>query len=83
MTGRRKRYSAEFKAKVALDALRGDLYALAALAAGATVSLGHVLGIAPPAPMLLGGGICVLLRLMAIYRGWRAPVARWGGDKPT
>ncbi len=63
--------------------LRGDLYALAALAAGATVSLGHVLGIAPLVPMLLGGGICVLLRLMAIYRGWRAPVARWGGDKPT
>ena len=63
--------------------LRGDLYALAALAAGATVSLGHVLGIAPLVPMLLGGGICVLLRLMAIYRGWRAPVARWGDDKPT
>ena len=63
--------------------LRGDLYALAALAAGVTVSLGHVLGIAPLAPMLLGGGICVFLRLMAIYRGWRAPVARWGGSDPA
>ena len=63
--------------------LHGDLYALAALAAGATVALGHVLGIGPLAPMLLGGGICVFLRLMAIYRGWRAPVARWSGDKPT
>ena len=62
--------------------LHGDLYALAALAAGATVSLGHVLGIAPLAPMLLGGGICVFLRLMAIYRGWSAPVARWGGNGP-
>jgi len=62
--------------------LRGDLYALAALAARAAVSLGHVLGIAPLAPMLLGGGICVFLRLMAIYRGWRAPVARWGGSDP-
>lgn len=61
--------------------LRGDLYALAALAAGATVALGHVLGIAPLAPMLLGGAICVFLRLMAIYLGWRAPVARWGGSK--
>ncbi len=27
MTGKRKRYSAEFKAKVALDALRGELTA--------------------------------------------------------
>ena len=59
--------------------LRGDLYALAALAAGATVALGHVFAIAPLVPVLLGGGICVFLRLMAIYRGWRAPVARWGG----
>ncbi len=62
--------------------LRGDLYALAALAAGATVSLGHAFAITPLAPMLLGGGICVFLRLMAIYRGWRAPVARWGGNGP-
>lgn len=62
--------------------LRGDLYALAALAAGATVALGHALVIAPPVPMLLGGVICVFLRLMAIYRGWRAPVARWGGNAP-
>ncbi|HET6606140.1 MAG TPA: trimeric intracellular cation channel family protein [Rhodopila sp.] len=57
--------------------LRGDLYAVTALAAGATVSLGHVLGVAPFAPMLLGAAICVFLRLMAIYRGWRAPVPRW------
>ena len=63
--------------------LRGDLYALAALAAGGTVALGHVLAIAPLTPMLLGGAICVFLRLMAIYRGWRAPVARWGGGEPT
>ena len=60
--------------------LRGDLYALAALAAGATVSIGRALGLAPLAPMLLGGVICVFLRLMAIYRGWRAPVAPWGGN---
>jgi uncharacterized membrane protein YeiH len=59
--------------------LRGDLYAGAALAAGATVSLGHMLGVAPSAPMLLGAGLCVFLRLMAIYRGWRAPIGPWGG----
>jgi transposase len=28
MTGKRKRYSAEFKAKVAMEALRGELTAL-------------------------------------------------------
>jgi uncharacterized membrane protein YeiH len=59
--------------------LRGDLYAVAALAAGATVSLGHMLGVAPSAPMLLGAGLCVFLRLMAIYRHWRAPIGPWGG----
>lgn len=59
--------------------LRGDLYAIAALAAGATVALGHMLGVAPFVAMLVGAGICVFLRLMAIYRGWRAPIAPWGG----
>jgi uncharacterized membrane protein YeiH len=62
--------------------LRGDLYAIAALAAGATVSLGYALGVPPSVPMLLGAGICVFLRLMAIYRGWRAPVSRWNESEP-
>jgi uncharacterized membrane protein YeiH len=59
--------------------LRGDLYAVTALAAGATVAVGHMLGVAPFLPMLVGAGICVFLRLMAIYRGWRAPTPRWSG----
>ena len=58
--------------------LRGDLYAMAALAAGATVSIGHMLDVAPAVAVLLGAGLCVFLRLMAIYRGWRAPVGPWG-----
>jgi len=62
--------------------LRGDLYAIAALAAGATVSLGYVLGAPPSIPMLLGAAICVFLRLMAIYRGWRAPSVRWKENEP-
>ncbi len=61
--------------------LQGDLYALAALAAGAIVSIGSVMGVQPTYPMLLGAAVCIVLRLMAIYRGWRAPVARWSGDK--
>ncbi|MGH7079061.1 MAG: TRIC cation channel family protein, partial [Acetobacteraceae bacterium] len=61
--------------------LRADLYALAALAAAGIVAIGHVLGAAPLYPILLGAVVCVLLRMMAIYRGWRAPLARWGGDR--
>lgn len=55
--------------------LRSELYAVAALAGGATVSLGYALGVAPTYSMLLGASACIFLRLMAIYRGWRAPVA--------
>lgn len=61
--------------------LRGDLYAVAALAAGAVVSIGYVLGVAPSVPMLLGAALCVFLRLMAIFRGWRAPISPWGGGR--
>jgi uncharacterized membrane protein YeiH len=56
--------------------LRSDLYALAALAAGGVVSAGSSLGVPPVYSMLVGAGVCIFLRLMAIYRGWRAPVAR-------
>jgi uncharacterized membrane protein YeiH len=60
--------------------LRGDLYAIAALAGGAIVSIGTVMGVQPAYPMLLGVAVCIFLRLMAIYFGWRAPVARWSDD---
>jgi uncharacterized membrane protein YeiH len=60
--------------------LRSDLYAVAALAAGATVSLGHALDIPPTSAMLAGAAACIFLRIMAIYRGWRAPVARQPAD---
>lgn len=60
--------------------LRADLYALAALAAAAIVALGQVLDAGPFYPMLLGAAACVFLRMMAIYRGWRVPVAQWRAD---
>ncbi len=60
--------------------LRADLYALAALAAAGIVSLGQVLEVRPLYPTLLGAAACVFLRVMAIYRGWRAPVAHWHAD---
>lgn len=60
--------------------LREDLYAIAALVAGAIVSFGSMLGLPPLYPVLLGAAVCIWLRMMAIFRGWRAPVARWGGE---
>ena len=56
--------------------LRSELYAVAALAGGATVAGGHVAGIAPIYSALAGAAVCLFLRLMAIYLNWRAPVAR-------
>ncbi|MFL5254649.1 MAG: trimeric intracellular cation channel family protein [Rhodopila sp.] len=61
--------------------LRADLYALAALAAAGIVALGQAVGTSSQYPMLLGGAACVFLRMMAIYRGWRLPVASWRTDR--
>ena len=60
--------------------LRADLYALAALAAAGIVSLGQVIDAQPLYPMLLGAAVCIVLRMMAIYRGWRVPVSHWRLD---
>jgi len=58
--------------------LKGDLYAIAALSAGAIVAIGHVAKFPPFYAMLLGAAACVFLRLMAIYRRWSAPIAKRG-----
>lgn len=60
--------------------LRTDLYAVAALAAGAIVTLGNVIGAPPAWAMLLGASFCIFLRVMALFHGWRAPLSRWSGD---
>jgi uncharacterized membrane protein YeiH len=60
--------------------LRSDLYAIAALVAAAVVSTGYALEISPVYSMPMGAVACVLLRLAAIYRGWRAPVADDGSS---
>lgn len=57
--------------------LRTDIYAVAALAAGGTVALGGLLEVAPAWSMLAGAALCIFLRTMAIFFGWRAPVAPW------
>jgi len=57
--------------------LRTDIYAVAALGAGGVVALGGVLEVAPAWSMLAGAALCIFLRIMAIFFGWRAPVAPW------
>lgn len=63
--------------------LRADLYALAALAGGAIVSVGAMMSVKPTYQMLLGAAVCIFLRLMAIYYNWRAPLPRRRDDKGT
>ena len=56
--------------------LRAELYAVAALVAAAIVVIGHMLRL-PVAPVT-GVALfsCFFLRVMAIRRGWRLPVAK-------
>jgi uncharacterized membrane protein YeiH len=55
--------------------LRADLYAVAALAAGVVVVVGHVLDFPSFAIMIVGALLCFWLRVMAILRGWHLPLA--------
>ena len=55
--------------------LRAELYAVAALAGAAVVVLGHVLNLPPTAMAITGAALCFGVRLIAIRRGWRLPVA--------
>lgn len=52
-----------------------DIYAVAALAGTLVVVAGHALGTAPAVIGWAGVGICVFLRLMALYCGWKLPAA--------
>lgn len=56
--------------------LRSDLYAVAALLGAGVVVVAHLLGFPPLVAALCGGLACFALRLTAIRRGWRLPVAR-------
>ena len=56
--------------------LRGDVYAVAALAGAAVVVVGRVLQFPPVAVTIVGAVLCFGLRFMAIQRGWQLPVAR-------
>ncbi|HEY8010015.1 MAG TPA: trimeric intracellular cation channel family protein [Rudaea sp.] len=56
--------------------LRTDLYALAALAGAAIVVVANVLQLPPGPAALVGAAFCFALRVLAIRRHWRLPVAR-------
>jgi uncharacterized membrane protein YeiH len=56
--------------------LRAELYAVAALAGASVVVLGDQLDVPSAATTVAGAALCFGLRLLAIRRGWRLPVAR-------
>ncbi|MBL6458950.1 TRIC cation channel family protein [Belnapia sp. T6] len=58
--------------------LRADIYAVAALAGALVVVVGSAVGLPSTAVALTGIALCMFLRLMALYHGWRLPVARSG-----
>jgi uncharacterized membrane protein YeiH len=61
--------------------LRAELYAVAALAGAGVVVGGHLLD-TPLVPTALAGGLaCLVLRLLALRRGWRLPVADGPGSR--
>jgi len=53
--------------------LRADIYAVAALAGALVAVTGDALALPPTSVALAGIGLCVFLRLMALYRGWKLP----------
>ena len=55
--------------------LRSELYAVAALAGAGSISLGFWLGLPVLPTALFAASLCLFLRLMSIYRGWRLPTA--------
>ena len=59
---------------------RAEIYAVAALAGAVVVAGGHLLQL-PSAPVaILGAALCFGLRMIAIRRGWRLPIARVADD---
>jgi uncharacterized membrane protein YeiH len=59
--------------------LRAELYAVAALAGAVVVVAGHLLHWPPTRAAVAAAVVCFGLRLIAIRRGWRLPVAADNG----
>ncbi len=56
--------------------LRGDIYAVAAMAGAAVVVIGRMIELPSAAVIVVGAVLCFGLRVMAIRRGWQLPMAR-------
>ena len=62
--------------------LHAEIYAVAAIAAAAVVVVGHALG-APTTTLTFPAiALCLFLRVMAIYYGWKLPTAPWSAKPP-
>jgi uncharacterized membrane protein YeiH len=62
---------------------RSELYAIPAIAGALIVSVAWHLDAYRPAVGAVVAGLIVLVRLLALSRGWRAPAAPWAsGDAP-
>lgn len=55
--------------------LQAEIYAVAALAAALVVVAGHWLALPPAIVSVVAIGLCLALRMIAISRNWRLPVA--------
>jgi uncharacterized membrane protein YeiH len=53
---------------------RGDLYATPALAGASITVVGTGLGFPVGVVAVLGGGVCLSWRLLAMWRHWGAPM---------
>lgn len=53
---------------------RGELYAIPAAAGAAVVAFGRDAGASTLVVAALGGGLCFLWRVLAVWRHWHAPV---------
>lgn len=64
------------------NVLRSELYAVAALAGATVVVVGHLLNLPPAVSASVGAAFCFGIRLIAIWRGWRLPVAHLPEQSP-
>jgi uncharacterized membrane protein YeiH len=58
--------------------LRGDIYAVAAMAGAAVVVVGRLAHLPASPTALAGAGLCFGIRFTAIRRGWQLPMAHTG-----
>jgi uncharacterized membrane protein YeiH len=55
--------------------LRSEIYAVAALAGGLVVVAGAAMHVSSTLGGMAGIAVCMSLRMLALYRGWKLPVA--------